>query len=255
MTDRCLPGVPYAQIEKIYRNEISNGRFDSPESSYALAANTFGFFLNRLEDLPPLPKMDREMWPVHSLDLERRVNFPWRGGKHPVLNVFISTPSAIIGIECKRFEPYRTPKDPPISETFWRPKWGDRMNGYQRVRDALCRNKKLYIHLDAAQLFKHALALCAQVTLKGRDHQGKKPFLMYIYAEPKVWPRSGQPVSEEAKSRHQEEIADFAKHVEEDEVKFVTCSYRELLQSWESNNRLSGNVRAHAEAVLARFTP
>ncbi len=253
MTDRCLPGVPCAQIEKIYRNEIANGRFDSPVSSYALAANTFGFFLNRPKDLPRLPKIDREVWPARSLDLERRVNFPWRGGCHPVLDVFIATSAATIGIECKRFEPYRTLKDPPISETFWRPKWGDRMNGYQRVRDALRRNKKLYAHLDAAQLFKHALALRAQVTLKGREHRGKKPILMYIYAEPEVWPRSGQTVSEEAKSRHREEIADFARRVEGDVVKFVACSYRELLRGWESTDGLPRDVRDHAKTVVQRF--
>ena len=215
MTERFLPGIPRAKTEKIYRKEIANGRFDSPESSAALEANTFGFFINRPKDLLSLPKIDPDVWPARSLDLKRRVNFPWRGGKHPVLDVFISTSSAIIGIECKRFEPYRTPKDPPISETFWRLKWGDRMNGYQRVRDALCRNQKLYAHLDAVQLFKQALALRTQVTLKGRDHQGKKPFLMYIYAEPEVWQRSSQFVSEEAKARHREEIADFASLVGE----------------------------------------
>ena len=234
-------------------NEIKSGKFDSPESSTALAVNTFGFFLNRLEELPPLPECGFLTWPAFSLDIERRVNFPWRGGKHPVLDILVAMVDAVIGIECKRFEPYRTLKDPPISETFWRPKWGDRMNGYQSIRDALYRNKKLYTHLDAAQLFKHALALRAQVTLSGRDHHGKKPILMYIYAEPSVWPRSGKSVSQEAKSKHRKEIADFAKRVEGDEVRFVPCSYRTLLSSWKECG--APDVRVHAEAVLARFAP
>ena len=257
MTERFLPGVPVAQAEAMINavpgNEIKSGKFDSPESSAALAANTFGFFLNRPKDLPSLPKIDPDVWPVLSLDLERRVNFPWRGGRHPVLDVFVATPRAIIGVECKRFEPFRTLKDPHISEAFWRPKWGNSMNGYQSVRDALCRNKKLYAHLDAAQLFKHALALRAQVTLKGREHEGLIPILMYIYAEPEIWPRSGQFISEEAKSRHREEIVDFARRIEGDEVRFAACSYRELLQGWENADGLAPDVRDHAKAVAQHF--
>ena len=56
MTGRFLPGVPGPDIEAIFEaapgNEIGTGKFDSPESSAALAANAFGFFLNRASDLP-----------------------------------------------------------------------------------------------------------------------------------------------------------------------------------------------------------
>ena len=41
MTDRFLPGVPAAQVEAMLNaapgNEIATGKFDSPESSAALA--------------------------------------------------------------------------------------------------------------------------------------------------------------------------------------------------------------------------
>ena len=61
MHDRFLPGVPRRQIEETYNaapgKEIVSGKFDSPESSAALAANTFGFFLNRPGDLPSLPDL------------------------------------------------------------------------------------------------------------------------------------------------------------------------------------------------------
>ena len=50
MRDRFLPGVPTEQITEIYNaapgNEITSGKFDSAESSAALVANAFGFFLN-----------------------------------------------------------------------------------------------------------------------------------------------------------------------------------------------------------------
>ena len=59
-SDRWLPGIAGEEIEKIFKaapgNEIESGKLDSPESSAALAANTFGFFLNRAWDLPLLPE-------------------------------------------------------------------------------------------------------------------------------------------------------------------------------------------------------
>ena len=100
MTDRFLPGVPGPEIERIFNaaagNEIASGKFDSPESSAALAANAFGFFLKRPRDLPPLPDCGRVAWPARSLSLEATVRFPWSGGRHPVLDCLVTTPSALI---------------------------------------------------------------------------------------------------------------------------------------------------------------
>ena len=111
LQDRFLPGVPGDDIERILNaapgDEIKSGKFDSPESSSALAVNTFGFFLHRAVDLPLLPGCGREIWPVRSLSLEATVHFPWSGGRHPVLDCLVITRSALIGIECKRFEPFR----------------------------------------------------------------------------------------------------------------------------------------------------
>ena len=256
MTNRFLPGVPAAQVEAMLNvargSEITSGKFDSPKSSSALAANTFGLFLNRPHDLPPLPGCDFVTWPVCSLALERTVNFPWRGGRHPVLDVLITTPSALIGIESKRFEPFRTKKAPSISEAYWRPVWGDRMEGYQQVRDGLHQDSSLHAHLDAAQLFKHAFALRTQVH-RTAEYEGLTPILMYLYAEPGHWSRDGKPIGEDAKARHRDEIADFAKRVEGDEVTFVSCSYHELLSAWHEGG--TPEVRSHTEAVIQCFAP
>ena len=82
--DRFLPGVPGDDIERILNaapgNEIESGKFDHPESSAALAVNTFGFFLHRAADLPLLPGCERVMWPASSLSVETTVRFPWSGG-------------------------------------------------------------------------------------------------------------------------------------------------------------------------------
>ena len=54
-----LPDLPVdavlACLTRAPGNEIRSGKFDSPESSSALAANAFGWFLTRPQVLPPLP--------------------------------------------------------------------------------------------------------------------------------------------------------------------------------------------------------
>ena len=254
MAGRFLPGVPGPQVEAAYNaapgNEIETGKFDHPESSARLAANTFGFFLDRPEDLPPLPGCEHEEWPATSVALEQTVRFPWRGGRHPVLDVLVATPSALIGIESKRFEPFR--RRSTFSKTYWRPAWGDRMKGYERTRDKLDHEEAKNKSLDAAQLVKHALALRTQVNRDGR-HRGLTPILFYVYAEPEVWPGDGKPVGEAAKAGHRSQIATFAEDVSGDEVRFVHCAYRRLLDGWLK--RGAPHVRTHAEAVLRCFAP
>ena len=253
MTDRFLPGVPGPEIEKIFNaapgNEIATGKFDSPESSAALAANAFGFFLKRTGDLPPLPECG-ETWPVCSLALEKTVRFPWPGGKHPVLDVLVSTSSALIGIESKRFEPFRGKSGAHFSRAYWQKKWGDDMKGYERVRDEL---HKDFACLDAAQLVKHAFALRTQVHREG-EHKCLKPILFYVYAEPKCWLGTDRrPVDESKKVNHRKEIERFSEAVKGDEVQFISCTYRELLADWKRDEKRE--IRAHAEALTERFSP
>ncbi|MXY52356.1 MAG: hypothetical protein F4Y86_07500 [Gammaproteobacteria bacterium] len=252
MNGRFLPGVPGAEIERILNaapgNEITSGKFDSPESSSALVANAFGFYLHRAVDLPVLPGCEEEVWPARSLSMEAKLRFPWRGGRHPFLDCLVETPSALIGIESKRFEPYRS----SLSDAFWRPVWGEHMGGYEGVRDRLRDNPAGgFAHLDAAQLFKHALALRSEVYR--REPCKLKPILFYLYAEPEVWPRNGEAVDEQAKARHREEIEAFGKAVGDDEVSFVWCPWRNLLDTWASQR--DSRTRAHAQAVRDRFLP
>ena len=256
MADRFLPGVPGPQVEEMYDaapgNEIESGNFDSPESSARLVANAFGFFLNRPEDLPPLPGCQGEEWPATSLALERSVRFPRRGGRHPVLDVLVATPSSLIGIESKRFEPFRKKRVPSLSDAYWRPVWGELMKGYESVRDKLREDKGRRTSLDSAQLVKHAFALRTQVNRRG-EHEGLTPVLFYLYSEPKSWSGDCTPVDEEAKARHREEIEAFAEDVAGDEVRFIHCMYRELLAEWKESK--SPDIPEHAEAVLRCFSP
>lgn len=233
-------------------NEIASGKFDHPESSAALAANAFGFFLERANALPPLPGLENAGWPARQLALEAKVHMPWR--RYPaVLDVLAVTQAAVIGIESKRFEPFRDKRPAEFSDAYWRPVWGGRMKGYEGVRDRLRQAPDLFHFLDAAQLVKHAFALRTEVHRAGGAHRRLSPVLFYVHAEPDFWPKTGAPVDDAEKAAHRGEIARFAAAVAGDEVAFAACSYRELLDGWSRHR--DPRVRDHAEAVRARFSP
>ena len=248
---RFLPGVPASDVEAAFNaapgNEIASGKFDSPDSSAALAGNAIGFFLDKPHDLPPLPGCEGEQWPAQSVQIETTVRLPWTGGRHPVLDSLILTPSALIGIESKRYEPFR--EMPTVSTAYSRPLWGERMKGYESIRDAL---NDAYVHLNAAQLFKHAFALRTEAQRWAAGGSRVRPILFYLYAEPDAW-ASGKAVDEDAKARHRAEVARFRAAVSDDEVAFVACGYTTLLDCWASDGNPA--VRAHAARVAGRYTP
>ena len=70
------------------------------------------------------------------LHLRRRSVSLGKGGRHPWLDALVVTPSALIGIESKRFEPYRFAKSPgSFSDAFWEREersWGGRMTRLSR---------------------------------------------------------------------------------------------------------------------------
>ncbi len=241
-----LPGVP----EKLVRlalmsaggNEIESGKLDSPESSAALAVNAFGWFLERPSDLPSFPGTEALDWPAIRVDVERQMRFPWRGGRHPWLDAALETPRHLVGVESKRYEPFRDTKSVSLSTAYDRDVWGADMAPFTAVRDRLRSGGLCFVHLDAAQLVKHAFGLVTE----GR-RAGKSPVLLYLYAEPAM--RGAVPISEEMLARHRSEIDEFSKAVEGAEVGFFACSYRDWLARWK------GEARVHADALLTGFEP
>lgn len=232
MNDGLLPGLPAEAIRACYAaapgNEIESGKFASPESSAALVANSFGWFLEQPEALPPLPGKEDLGWPATRVGLEAIVRFPWSGGRHPCLDVLIETGAALIGIESKRYEPFRPKAPPALSDAYWRPVWGSAMGGYEAVRDSLRDGRDDFRHLDAAQLVKHALGLRTAA-----ENAGRRPVLVYLHAEPKAWP-DGRPIADDEHRAHGDEIARFAAAVAGDEVAFLALSYRQLLANWDA---------------------
>ena len=240
-----LTKVPEAHVVARLRlspgNEIDSGKLTSPESSSLLAINALGWFIERPEALMTLPGTEAA-GPAVRVEVEYCARFPWAGGKHPWLDAAVFTATRLIGVESKRFEPYREREKKSFSDAFDRDVWGDRMQRFHAVRAALQSGALRYRHLDAVQLVKHA---CGLVT-EGR-RLGLSPILFYLFAEPADW--AGRKIPEEDKKRHGVEIADFAARVAGDEVLFAFSSYRDWFL------RASGRAVWHTAAVSGGFLP
>jgi len=241
-----LSGVPVdlvlAALAGAGGNEIASGKLDSPESSAALAVNAFGWFLERPADLPAFPPLAEIDWPATRVDVERQMRFPWRGGRHPWLDAGVETAMHVIGVESKRFEPFRDTKTVSLSDAYDRDVWGDGMAPFTAMRDALRNSDKTFAYLDAGQLVKHAFGLVTE-----GSRIGKAPVLLYLYAEPVA--RGPVAIKSEALALHRAEIAAFAGAVTGAAVGFAACSYREWLAGW------AGATRYHADALVERFQP
>lgn len=246
MDDLFLAGVPSARIlqrlEAAGGNEVASGKLAHPESSAALAVNTFGWFVERPSLFPPLPGCE-QAGTAESVEVEYCARFPWSGGRHPWLDAAVFTNTHLIGVESKRYEPFRDTKSVSLSPSYDRPVWGEKMGRYSAVRDALRSGELKFEHLDAAQLVKHAYGLVTE----GRRH-GKLPVLFYLFAEPTE--RAGKTIPTGDLARHRAEIAAFTDAVAGDEVTVLSASYLEWLGTW----RGSADVKDHAIALRRNFS-
>lgn len=248
MTDPVfLPGVPaehaLAALRRSPGGELASGKFDSPESSAALAVNAFGCFLDRPRSLPPLPGVP--MGQPETVEVEAEMRFPWSGGRHPWLDVAITTATTLVGVEAKRYEPFRPRKAADFSGAYDSRDWGAGMGRFGAVRKALASGQLVYRQLDAVQLVKHAYGLRTQGLKRARG-----AVLVYLYAAPAHW-ANGKPVDAAAIARHEAEIADFAGRVKGDAVTFASLRWSELLADWSRQ----ADLASHVDAVRGRFAP
>jgi hypothetical protein len=243
--DSFLPGVSaqkcMAALAKAGGNELGSGKLLSPESSSALAVNAFGWFYDRPALLPAFPGLEDLDWPAMKVEVERQMRFPWSGGRHPWLDAAVETVSSLVGVESKRFEPFRDTKTGTLSPAYDRDVWGNGMQPFLEMRDLL-RQEKAFAFLDAVQLVKHAFGLITE----GR-RLGKKPILLYLFAEPAAL--AGRVIPQASFEAHRDEIARFSRFVEGADVRFAACSYREWTAGW------TGAAATHRLALLNRFEP
>lgn len=242
-----LPDVPAdAVVNALSRaagNELASGKFDSPESSAALAANALGWFLNRSALLPTLPGVP--MGQPERIDLSVEMHFPWRGGRHPWATAAVTTATTLVAIDAKRYDPFRPAKATRFTEPFDTRDWGQGMARFDALRTSLADGSLHYRHLDAVQLAKLAYGLRNQA-----HRQARGAVLVYLYASPGHW-AGGKPVDAAALRRHETEIADFARRVQGQDVAFVALRWSALVGQWANTPPLA----AHAAAIAARFGP
>jgi hypothetical protein len=247
LADFLLPGVPLARVRALLEdaagNELASGKFASPESSAALAVSCFGWFISRPSRFPSLSGIDINDT-VEMVDVEFTVRFPWVGGRHPWLDAVVQTPRMLIGVESKRFEPFRDKKTVSLSAAYDRPVWGSNMRRYEDMRDKLRSGATQFRHLDAAQLVKHAFGLVTEARRRNR-----KAVLYYMFAEPAA--RDGKAIPESDFARHRQEVVDFASAVDGDEVRFHAGSYRQWISTWPQDDEIQANGRA----ILETFAP
>ena len=240
-----LPELPadavLAALSRAPGNELSSGRFDSPESTQALSANAIGFFLSRPALLPPLPAVP--MGRPETVAIMEELRLPWKGGRHPWLDAVVTTPTSLVGIEVKRYDPFRPGKATAFDAALDSRDWGAGMARIDALRAALVSGAVRYRHLDAVELLRDAYALRTQAVKRGRG-----AVLVYLHAAPAAW-ASGKPVDAGAIRAHAAEIADFAARVKGSDVVFAPLRWSDLLAQWAGMPALA----AHAAAVTARF--
>lgn len=243
-----LPGVTrdyvLERLKKAGGHEVKSGKLVSPGSSAALAVNTFGWFHDRPERLPPFPPLGDKISSPSIVEVEYCARFPWRGGRHPWLDAWAETSGAMVGIESKRFEPFRRKVKGMLSPAYDRA-WYDRMVPFEEMRNRLRSPEEHFRFLDAVQLVKHAFGLVTQ----GRK-RGKRPYLVYLYAEPLEY--AGHSIPEADRRAHREEIARFSAAVGGAEVVFAALSYRQWLAGWPDSDQ---ELAAHRAAIIERFQP
>lgn len=213
-------------------NELQT-KFRAAHSSSALAVNCFAPFRRRIGDLamPGGATFDQ-------LQFERKCPTGLRGGRSPNLDVLLSGPTAVVGIESKLTEyvvRHRAAFSPAYAEQI---RDGRRDHGYFREMIRLMSAPDSYIWLDAAQLIKHAFGMA-------RTFRDRSTTLLYLFWEPQ------NPDACPEFAAHRAEIAAFAERVAGAGPSFVAMSYPELWETWAQTGPVW--LTSHLAELRARY--
>ena len=214
-------------------NELET-KFRAAHSSSALAVNCFAPFRTRITDLT-MPMGSRFM----DLQFERKCPTGLRGGRPPNLDVLLSGPNGVVGIESKLTEylwKHRANFSPAYAEQI---RDDRRDQGYFQEMLRLMEAPESYAWLDAAQLIKHAFGLA-------RTFRGQPVTLLYLYWEP------ANPEGSANFAEHRQEIAAFADRVAGAAPPFAAMNYAELWRFWEDAEPADWLVR-HLADLRSRY--
>jgi len=213
-------------------NELQT-KFRAAHSSSALAVNCFAPFRRGIGDLamPVGAAFDQ-------LQFERKCPTGLRGGRSPNLDVLLSGPTGVVGIESKLTEylvRHRAAFSPAYAEQI---RDGRRDHGYFREMIRLMSAPDSYVWLDAAQLIKHAFGLA-------RTFRDRSTTLLYLFWEPQ------NPDACPEFAAHRAEIAAFAERVAGAGPSFVAMSYPELWETWAQTGPVW--LTSHLAELRARY--
>lgn len=234
--DNLLPAVAIESFEADLRagdgNELET-KFRAAHSSSALAVNAFAPFRTQTCDLRLL-----NADPFDHLHFERKCPTGLRGGRAPNLDVLLTGPNGVIGIESKLTEylgRHRAEFSPAYREQIRDERQGQ---GYFREMLRLMDEPDCYVWLDGAQLIKHAFGLA-------RTFRGRPVTLLYLYWVPLNTDFS--PMFDE----HRRELAEFAQRVAGSTPNFKAMSYPELWTSWAEG--APDWLAKHLDDLAARY--
>jgi hypothetical protein len=240
-----LPDLPVEGILDCLKrspgHEYRTGKMDGPDSSAALVVNGFGWFLNRADQLPAMQGVPSGQ--VTSLTLEAEMRYPWKEGRHPWLDVGMESATTLIGLESRRYEPFRPAKNTGFSEIYDRPVWREKLPKFTQLRDDLVAGRVVFEALDAVQLVKSAYGIWTRA-----EKRASGAVLIYLYADPVSW-ASGKNVDPARKALHRRELAEFSNLIAGDGVTFVRMRWSDLLAQWAGVPALA----AHAAGLQAMF--
>lgn len=214
-------------------NELQT-KFRAAHSSSGLAVNCFAPFRNRTADLT-LPSLG----PFDALQFERKCPTGLRGGRAPNLDVLLSGPTRVVGIESKLTE-YLARHRTAFSSAYAEQIHDDRREqGYFREMLRLVDAPESYVWLDAAQLIKHAFGLA-------RCFRDRHVTLLYLYWEPT------NPDAAPEFAAHRQEIKTFAERVAGSTPEFRAMSYPELWRTWHDAGPATW-LAQHLAALRERY--
>ena len=243
LLDHLPKAATQARFQVAGEKELTRGKFASPESSAALVVKVFGLFADYSEWLS-FPDGFVTLGAAQRVDLEVQMRFPWRGGCHPWLDVAIGDRETLIGIESKRYGPFRDRKTATLLSVYFRPVWDKAMAPFEAIRGALGARRSFKC-FDAVLLVKHAFGLRTQA-----QQQWHVAILCYFYAELQIYP-DGRAILVTETQTHRDELAMFTAEVTVAlaEVTFCSLACADLFAHWSTVLGLAD----HATAVSARF--
>lgn len=235
--DNLVPGIEpswfQAELEEGDGGELK-GKFRAAHSSSALAVNTFARF-------KPTPELlSLAGWSgFECFQFEAKCTAGIVGRRSPNLDLLLTLPSEVIGVESKCTEhltkhtaKFAAAYDEQITDRR-------RETAWFRLMHKLIEEPRRYRYLDAAQLVKHAFGL-------GHCFASLNVALLYLYWEPR---NAGDfPEFRE----HRNEVARFVSEVAGTKPSFKAMSYRDLWATW-SELQSPDWLPAHLAALKSRY--